>query len=526
MSFVPSKYQQDIFDWAGAPEGNRVVKALAGSGKTTTGVQMLRVPGMSERSVQYLAYNKRIADAIRPQIPIYAEANTLNSFGFRILRQHGSPEMNVNKTELMLRKAMGISPDQDIRDLSYGEKNVYYECRTPMSKVISSLKNAGYLKKEVADDTLRTICETYDIDEPEVKLQGFYWFDMVRQVWQNSLEEHQIIDFDDQLFFPIYLDLPIPKSDFVVVDESQDLNAVQVELTIRAVGGHLLSIGDPNQAIYAFRGALPHAIQRIVDAFGAKEMCLPICYRCPRAVITEAQRFVPEMECPSWAADGLVDHMKIGSLEPMLTEDDTVLCRTTHPLVRQCLRLLAKNRPANILGNDLGKGLATLIRKLRLPNNADIGTVEETLDAYETKETNRLKEHRRHHQITLLRDKAACIKAVAEQAADLPDLLHRIGTLFDDTRRGVLFCTIHKAKGLEFDRVFIIRPDLLPHPLAKSAEAKRQERNLQYVGITRTKKELRYVHDPEAEAKTRQWVARLEEKEKKKEAEKAGVSDE
>ena len=53
--------------------------------------------------------------------------------------------------------------------------------------------------------------------------------------------------------------------------------------------------------------------------------------------------------------------------------------------------------------------------------------------------------------------------------------------------------TIHKAKGLEKDNIWILRPELMPHPMAKSAADKQQEINLCYVAITRAKKTLNYV---------------------------------
>jgi DNA helicase-2/ATP-dependent DNA helicase PcrA len=54
--------------------------------------------------------------------------------------------------------------------------------------------------------------------------------------------------------------------------------------------------------------------------------------------------------------------------------------------------------------------------------------------------------------------------------------------------------TVHRAKGQETDRVWILRPDLLPMKLPKMTdEQKQQERNLHYVAITRAKHELYYV---------------------------------
>jgi hypothetical protein len=59
----------------------------------------------------------------------------------------------------------------------------------------------------------------------------------------------------------------------------------------------------------------------------------------------------------------------------------------------------------------------------------------------------------------------------------------------------VLLSTIHRVKGAEADRVFILRPDLLPHPLARGRNELIQEENLHYVAITRAREQLWYIEE-------------------------------
>ena len=69
-----------------------------------------------------------------------------------------------------------------------------------------------------------------------------------------------------------------------------------------------------------------------------------------------------------------------------------------------------------------------------------------------------------------------------------------IERLFSDTKSGgIQFSTIHRSKGEEYERVFIIRPDLLPHPKCLEGPQLEQENNLKYVGITRARKILTWV---------------------------------
>jgi ATP-dependent exoDNAse (exonuclease V) beta subunit len=71
-----------------------------------------------------------------------------------------------------------------------------------------------------------------------------------------------------------------------------------------------------------------------------------------------------------------------------------------------------------------------------------------------------------------------------------------IQSFFTDDANGhkpVMFSTVHKAKGLEYDRVFILRPDLFPHPAAKKEWQLEQEYHLEYVALTRAKQALYFV---------------------------------
>jgi superfamily I DNA/RNA helicase len=73
-------------------------------------------------------------------------------------------------------------------------------------------------------------------------------------------------------------------------------------------------------------------------------------------------------------------------------------------------------------------------------------------------------------------------------------MVRKINVIFTDKLEGIILSTIHKSKGLEADRVFIARPDKLPLKVKKAWQAK-QEKNLEYVAITRAKNELIYDHE-------------------------------
>ena len=106
-------------------------------------------------------------------------------------------------------------------------------------------------------------------------------------------------------------------------------------------------------------------------------------------------------------------------------------------------------------------------------------------------------EAREDNQYTAHMDKVQAIKVIAKDLKTTEAVINRIQAIFkDDQKDGICMSTVHKAKGLESDKVFIIREDkfLLPHCMKKAWMAE-QEYNLVYVAYTRAKRYLGFVQD-------------------------------
>ncbi|MCZ2096879.1 MAG: ATP-binding domain-containing protein, partial [Anaerolineae bacterium] len=99
-----------------------------------------------------------------------------------------------------------------------------------------------------------------------------------------------------------------------------------------------------------------------------------------------------------------------------------------------------------------------------------------------------------------------------EDARDVDTLCARIEGLFDERRSQIRLATVHRTKGLEAERVFILRPDKLP--LARPDQQpwqREQELNLKYVALTRAKQSLFFVDQDAAELEA-ETKAELDEK--------------
>lgn len=98
-----------------------------------------------------------------------------------------------------------------------------------------------------------------------------------------------------------------------------------------------------------------------------------------------------------------------------------------------------------------------------------------------------------HPKMEILQQNIDVISVLSEGLTDVESLRRMIRGIFRDDVSGVVLSTIHKAKGLENDRIFFACPELIPSKYATQEWQLEQEQNLKYVAITRAKNELIYV---------------------------------
>jgi superfamily I DNA/RNA helicase len=86
---------------------------------------------------------------------------------------------------------------------------------------------------------------------------------------------------------------------------------------------------------------------------------------------------------------------------------------------------------------------------------------------------------------------------LAEKYKTQTDLIKHIKEIFQEDSKGVCLSTIHKAKGLEAENVYILCHSTMPSKLAVHNWEKLQEQNLMYVAYTRAKNLLGFVSEKE-----------------------------
>lgn len=178
------------------------------------------------------------------------------------------------------------------------------------------------------------------------------------------------------------------------------------------------------------------------------------------------------------------------------------------PLIKLYMRYLRMGVKSYVRGQDIGLNLLRMVDKteqivLNVSLQKDGVFARLYDDLFE--ERNRLMIKRGmdledatlSNQIMNKYDSIKALEILAEGLTSARDLHDRIENVFAESADGVCLSTIHKAKGLEANNVYILCKTLMPSRLATQDWEKEQEQNLMYVAYTRAKYKLGFVSETE-----------------------------
>jgi len=456
-----------------------VVEARAGTGKTTTILEALN--HAPERDIVCCAFNKDIAEELKKRISNpYAQAKTLHGLGNGILFSR--------RRDFKIEASRG----RTLAEKAIPEKNPPYDLATLVADLASKGKGIAPLAESA--EPLVQIALDFDLvpgaDLLNDQEEPYTVEDVARYAFKAMMlaaEFDGTIDFDDMIYLPLRLKLAHPRFDLVVVDEAQDMNAAQLMLAQAVCKGRLVVVGDPRQGIYGFRGADTASFERFKTELGGKVLPLTVTYRCPRAVVALAQEIVPDYSAAPEAPEGVVSYLPSDKLVAEASPTNFVLSRSNAPLVNVCLKLLRAGKKAVVRGKkDVGKGILKLIEKLGAKN---LVSLMKKLDKWEASTIKVLEAQKRVPEATIdaIKDQAQIIRELADGLTSIDELKTRMETLFSDNNihNSVVCSSVHKAKGLEAEKVFVLASTLYP---GKRKDT--EEENIHYVAVTRAKFEL------------------------------------
>ncbi len=509
---TPSSFQEAIFRFVQSGSGHGVIMATAGSGKSTTLVEVAnRLP--ADVSACFLAFNASAAKQLKDRLPEHVTARTVHALALKTLsaaakgrkfaavqprKYHDLVRSRLHNTEAHYR----VSPETAAQAVHYLRELTHY------ARV--------NLAQEEDPGVLYRLAQTYGFRAPDhpklvVDLHAQLWGILRDGVALTLIGAY---DFTDMIYAPVVAGhSPAQHFDLVCVDEAQDLSPMQLAFIRRLPSptGRLLFVGDANQAIYGFAGADTRAMNRIIEQTEATVLPLSVTYRCPKKHVRFARRFAPDIQAAPNAAEGQITAITERSLFKHVTPGDLVLCRINAPLVETCLQLIQRRIPAQVLGRDVAGKLLT---DAKLVFKAGLEDWKAKLNRFESREVasvarSNLPQDVIERVIYRREDELACLRALTKDAirggvTTLRGLTARIDSLFGDADGVVTLSTVHKAKGKEAENVFILLPHLMPLPHAETPGERDAEDCVRFVAVTRSKNKLVFV-EPESIDRSCAW---------------------
>lgn len=488
-----SQQQNDVFDgFMGRAAENILVRARAGCGKTTTIEEAVkRYLSSFPVKATVCAFGKDIQLELERRFAgTNVTVKTLHALGFAAVKRYWpdvAVDFNNDREAALAHEVCGPTAPDEIKKL-VGKLCTKGRLCAPHARKMGELTDILY---------------AFECDPDEMWEQDGYGVEYVEAKALEAMElaatvKPRKIDGNDMVYLPVRNGWLSKREDMVVVDEAQDMNACQLEIAQRICRGRLVVVGDDRQAIYGFAGADSGSLDRLKAAYDAVEMPLNTTYRCARAIVREAQAFVPDFQAGPENPEGVVETLGSDKLVAQAGPGDFVLSRVNAPLVGVAMQLLRSGKRTKIAGRDIGKGLITLVRKLKATSVPDF---MRKVEGWRQKEEARLlakfkgkgdltQNKSYMARLDAIQDQAEMLQSLADGARNVQEVVDRIEALFTDDGlgdKGLIVCSsVHKAKGKEADRVFILKDTLRP---GQGVE----EDNICYVAITRAKTTLTYV---------------------------------
>lgn len=494
-----SHYQTDIFNFVKNGQGNAVIEASAGSGKTSSLLKCLDFIDEDKR-ILLTAFNKDIVNVLAKKTKKLKNVTAMTMHGLGLQMLHS----NFGKSKLELDeykyKSFITSNLKELTSINTYElsKNDFYKYLTNIEKYIDF--GRYYLAQTIKD--LDFIGEMYDIDavadEKSIAIQAMDW-------GKRNLDS---IDYTDMVWLPnVLMCNPYGlKFDWIMTDEAQDLNRAQRELMLkcRKINTRMLIFGDEKQCIYSFGGSDPNSFEALKSLPNTVSLPLSISYRCADNIVEFAHQLVPTIEKNNDGRKGVIE--EVSNIDE-IKDGDMVLCRTNAPLMQIYNTFIKEGKKCFVRGKDIGNNLKQLVKSTKKDNlGKDLKT-----DGVFVRLYNRLFESRDNLMIhsnidyetamqssiiTNFLDMIRALEVLSDGLSTADELINRISEVFSDRKKnGISLSTIHKAKGLEADRVFIACKSLMPSKSAKKDWELNQEYNLMYVAYTRAKNMLGFLDE-------------------------------
>jgi DNA helicase-2/ATP-dependent DNA helicase PcrA len=525
-----------------APVGPVCVLAGAGTGKTraiTRRIAYQVVTGqLAADQVLTVTFTARAAGELRTRLrQLGAPGVQARTFHAAALRQLGyfwpqamggsAPQLVSSKARIVAqaaRVARVALPGAALRDVTAEIEWAKSSMFGPREYLAAASKAGRDLPLEAS-----AIASVYTAYEEGKREAGMIDFEDLLLLMAGLIEEHRFVADEVHSRYRHF-----------VVDEFQDVNPLQHRLLEAWMGGRdsLCVVGDPEQTIYSFTGASSAYLQTFRQRHSEAEVIrLVRNYRSSPQVVSLANAVIKRVGGPG----ALVAQAPAGP-EPswLIAEDEAEEAQLVAGRIRQ---LIADGTPASEIAilirlNAQSEAYEQALSRAKIPyivkggdrfferpevreamvllrgaaraSEADdpqglVATVQAVLASTswspDAPPAGAGAQRERWENVAALvrlaeqadSDASESDPAVpATLAAFVADLAERAAAQHVPTVEGVTLASLHAAKGLEWDAVFLVGlvDGVLPISYATTEAAVQEERRLLYVGVTRARRQL------------------------------------
>lgn len=545
--------QKRIFQFVENETGHGIIDAVAGAGKTTTIMECAKFIN-DKSSILFCAFNNSIAKDIASKFHKKGlndvTVKTIHALGRQILQDNnntGKPIVLVERkyhellssNEVQLQIRPFVENLLRINGLEFDnlDERQDFAVTNQISKITSRLieinqKMRATLTKDDLPEFTELVIHFGIFNSIEIGknnfdkevLQYFECHKILLKVGNEFSERTMSIDFTDMLYLPYKWKLhPSKKYSFLFIDECQDLSMSQFAIAAKygKSNGRILAVGDPVQSIYGFTGADINSFNRVKDFTKAQQLPLTTCFRCPQKVINLAKEIRPDIVGVK-ANDGIVNTISFDEVVELAKPNDLIISRLRAPIVLLVFAFIDKDIKVQIHEEEVKEIIAeikSIFKQSEL--NTVIDTLPQGFDSIKkdvlkrwswiiNKNAERIIDSTERNlyidnENLYLTSKLEFLNKKYEQwkgeCDTLLDILKKIKDFISAFDNPIKLSTIHRAKGLENKRVFILNFDELPFYRLDQKDWERvQEMNLKYVAITRALEELFLIENKKISA--------------------------